>query len=409
VWLGHLRGDLDDKRLAASIKKVIDSHPVLRSRFRFTDTGPWVQIVDRSAPSIEVRVVKQERVEALSLLRRFAEEPFDLSCGPLVRALIATIGPSEYLIGLGIDHIVCDGQSHDRILLEISEAYNGEVILPSQRAEESGCFYDLADAQRRRYDSEDGPADLEFWSTKIREDGLFPRRFMFARMLKERDCRGGVSAVREIPLDLGTIDRFNQLAGRRQATPTMGLLTATLTSLRKMSSDNRIAVVTNHSDRPLSGPSDRIGCFTSYVQVGAEIRPDENNPWSPLSRVRERMIDIFERGMPFFRAREHLGVSFDECPGNHHIHFAADLDDTLCLQLHGVDCRTLDLDYQLELPEPMTVIRFARKKDHVSLSAEFPLSAVPEPEILTLLDTVRGTVMAMSSDKVDTVAGPNDK
>ncbi len=129
----RLRGPLDLERLRRAVQTVVDRHESLRTTFVAPEGIP----LQRIHPSLEVlldvrSLAELSETERLSEARRMLDEeaarPFDLAVGPLFRAGVLVLGPTDRLFWIDVHHIVCDGFSLAMFHQEISALYRGDVL-----------------------------------------------------------------------------------------------------------------------------------------------------------------------------------------------------------------------------------------------------------------------------------------
>ena len=169
IWLtGQLRVTALEESLAAVVRR----HAVLRASFPSTG-GQAVQRIARALPVplpvVDLRELP-DHARASEVDRLITEEtrrPFDLSRGPLVRASLIRVDPTNHVLLLTIHHIVFDGWSRAVLLRELSAFYKsfvtGEPVslspLPLQYTEY---------AQQEAQQSDD--RHLAFWTKQLGGD-----------------------------------------------------------------------------------------------------------------------------------------------------------------------------------------------------------------------------------------------
>ncbi|MEU4782721.1 amino acid adenylation domain-containing protein [Micromonospora sp. NPDC023633] len=118
------RGELAVADLEAAFNEVIVRHEILRTTFPHVDGEPW----QRVAPSLTVTIPFVDLGElppaerAARFARIAAEESrhvFDLSAGPLLRAVLVGLGPREHRLVLVLHHIVVDAWSGYVLMREV--------------------------------------------------------------------------------------------------------------------------------------------------------------------------------------------------------------------------------------------------------------------------------------------------
>ena len=123
----RLRGKLDVPALQKALQAIFARHDGLRTIFRTVDGEPmqFVQDVTLDVPVIDLSAADETEREAaaLKILRHEARRPFDLSVGPLMRAVIVRMSEDEHILLATLHHIVTDGWSFGIIHRELSSLY----------------------------------------------------------------------------------------------------------------------------------------------------------------------------------------------------------------------------------------------------------------------------------------------
>ena len=128
-----LPGDIDPRCLEAAWNLVIGRHEILRAGFELraegagpgASRGPAHCIHENAA--IEFSFVDWSGVDAESEVGRYLERdrrrPFDLRTPPLMRVLLAQMGPGVFRLLLTLHHIIIDGPSLVFVLRDAFECH----------------------------------------------------------------------------------------------------------------------------------------------------------------------------------------------------------------------------------------------------------------------------------------------
>ena len=122
----RLSGKLDVAALEFSLLTVILRHETLRTTFDLIEGRP-VQIVRQEPPEVLTRVdvsqASEPEVAAYAAVREVAHTPFDLTRGPLLRALLVEQGPRQNILCCAMHHIIGDGWSFGLFMRELASCY----------------------------------------------------------------------------------------------------------------------------------------------------------------------------------------------------------------------------------------------------------------------------------------------
>jgi amino acid adenylation domain-containing protein len=172
----RLTGLLNVETLERSINEIIKRHESLRTTFSLIDERP-VQIV---APTLHVRLLvhdfldlsesQREQQVALSASEE-AGRPFDLQCGPLLRATLFQSGKEEHVLLLVMHHIISEGGwSMSIFLREMGILYNayssGQTpFLPELEVQ----YGDYSVWQRESLQGDVLDQQLTYWKAQLKD------------------------------------------------------------------------------------------------------------------------------------------------------------------------------------------------------------------------------------------------
>lgn len=147
VVLG-IQGPLSASALKQAFKTLLRRHRIFTTAYRF-DQGDYLQLwCEDVAPDFRVAATTGEPVERV--LRDFADEPFDLESGRVVRALLLRTEADAHCFCLVMHHIVSDGTTLRLVLGELLQDYGriqaGEKVEP---AEPQWQYVDFSDWEAR--------------------------------------------------------------------------------------------------------------------------------------------------------------------------------------------------------------------------------------------------------------------
>lgn len=152
----RLGGRLDPGCLAKSINAIVERHEALRTVFLERDGQPLQCVLSSEPIPLQLQDLTGLGAEAreqtvLNIAAEAAQQTFDLSLGPMVRAALLRLGECEHVLLLLMHHIVIDGWSEGVLLNELAVLY--EAFLqgrPSPLPQLPIQYADFAIAQRER-------------------------------------------------------------------------------------------------------------------------------------------------------------------------------------------------------------------------------------------------------------------
>ncbi|HEY8207799.1 MAG TPA: amino acid adenylation domain-containing protein [Myxococcaceae bacterium] len=298
----RLRGELDVPAMAAALNRVVARHEPLRASFPGVDGRPAQAV--RPTLTLELPVADAgagESLEALCdhLCAAEARRPFDLERGPLIRAALFRLAPSEHLLLVSMHHIVSDGWSLSILVGEVAAAYRSlragsEPSLPPLPIQ----YADFAAWQRQRLRAERMEELTAYWRRHL--EGA-PE----ALALPADHPRPAVQSYRGgrlfISVPHALVARVEELGRRAGTTLFMTLLSAFGVLLGRYSGQRDVVIGTSVAGRSKPELEGLIGFFVNTLALRVDLSRDP--PFRELlGRVREVCLGAYaHEEMPFDR------------------------------------------------------------------------------------------------------------
>ena len=339
----RLDGPLDLGALRRAVERVLARHDILRTTFPMGRDEPYQRIAP--SPPFGPRLVDltsepPDRRDDLAdaLLRRWADEPFDVTTGPLVRKRLIRLDADRHIFGMFLHQLVCDGPSLHLLFDELADGYAGATELPPLPVQ----FGDYAAWQRRQPVD---PADLAWWHERLAgapttlelpADHPRPAR-AGASGANGTDDTGAVRATR---CDAGSangtdgangLDRPHRrgganhhvtlpgplmaevlaLARRTRVTPFVPMIAAYAALLGRLTGARDLLIGTPANDRLFSELEPVIGFFVNTLPVRFDLSGDPSFA-EVVRRARESVMDMLSyQRVPFQRLVEELAPQRD--------------------------------------------------------------------------------------------------
>ncbi|HJX28790.1 MAG TPA: amino acid adenylation domain-containing protein, partial [Thermoanaerobaculia bacterium] len=302
----RLKGALRPELFRQALEEVARRHEALRTTFADVQGRP-VQIVAAEARA-ELPVADLSGLGAAAereMLRRVGEEiqrPFDLSHGPLFRALLIRT-PDDHVAVLTLHHIIADGWSLTVLIRELSVFYAAlETGLPAALPALQVQPADFASWQRERLRGPAFEASLAWWRERLAGvPGL---------TLPTDRPRPAVEAFhgsqRPVALSAELSDDLAALARREGATLFMVLLAAFQGLLSRSTGQTDVPVGSPVAGRRHSEVEGLIGFFANTLVLRTDLsgRPGFR---ALLERVREVTLGASAHDeVPFERLVEEI-------------------------------------------------------------------------------------------------------
>ncbi|HEX8161810.1 MAG TPA: amino acid adenylation domain-containing protein [Pyrinomonadaceae bacterium] len=298
----RLKGRLSVEGLEHSINRLVERHEVLRTTFPTTERGPVQAIAPAlklALPVSDLRALataERER-ETLRLASRIAQQPFDLSRGPLLRAALLRLADEEHVLVLTMHHIVSDGWSAGVFVREMAALYEAYSTGNAVALEDVPVQYaDFSVWQRRWLRGEALESQLAYWKGRL--GGDVPRLQLPTDRPRPaiHSFRG---AKRSIELPAGLTESLKGLGRREGATLFMILLAAYKTLLYRYTGQGDIAVGTWVANRRRAELEQMIGFCANTLVLRTGVS-DEDSFEGLVARVREVCLGAYmHQDLPF--------------------------------------------------------------------------------------------------------------
>lgn len=312
----RLPGLQDVAALEESLNEIIRRHEIWRTTFEIVD-GQAVQVI-HPAPYIPLPVVDlqalpavERETEALRQTTEQAQQPFDLTKLPLIRAILFKFNDTDYRLYLIMHHLIFDGYSLGNVFLpELAVLYEAfSQGKPAPLPELSIQFADYAYWQRQWLQDEVLAPQLDYWKKQLANLSMLQLPTDRPRPAMET-FRGARHSV-IIPKNL--TDELRALRSREGVTLFMTLLAAFKTVLARHSQQDDIPVgaIISAMNRPeLTG---LIGLIINNLVLRTDLA-DNPSFTELLERVRKVTLDAsanqdipFQKLVEALRPERHLG------------------------------------------------------------------------------------------------------
>ncbi|WP_193075971.1 non-ribosomal peptide synthase/polyketide synthase [Pseudomonas sp. FME51] len=174
--MARLNGPLDAQCFEAALQALIQRHETLRTTFPSSDGKPWQRVSGQSDVRMQQldmsRLSASEREARLQAVAdEHAHDPFDLECGPLLRACLVRAGEQEHYLLLTLHHIITEGWAMDVFASELGTLYEallegGELPLEPLPVQ----YLDYSQWQRRWLDAGERQRQLDYWRGQLGEE-----------------------------------------------------------------------------------------------------------------------------------------------------------------------------------------------------------------------------------------------
>jgi amino acid adenylation domain-containing protein/FkbM family methyltransferase len=304
-----LDGRLEVGALRRGLAEIVRRHEVLRTTFVERDRRP-VQVISppEAGPALPVADLSALADAGESACRRLLEHaaarPFDLTRGPLLRALLVRLAPERHVLFLNLHHAVADGASVAVLVAETSALY--EAFAAGRRSPLPKLpvqYADYAAWQRRTLTGDPVERLVAWWRERLAGAPPVIDLPLDRPRPRERSGRGG---RRRIALDAGLGEALRALGRRRRATLFMTLLAGFGALLARLTHEGRVVIGSPVENRERPELRDLVGFFTNTLPLPVDVTGIPSFE-TLLDRVRELALGAFaHQELPFARMVEAL-------------------------------------------------------------------------------------------------------
>jgi amino acid adenylation domain-containing protein len=341
-------GTLDPVALEQALRALVCRHDILRTTF-VARAGQPVQLVapnlPLAVPLVDLcglpEIERESRVRELAVAE--ARKPFDLACGPLLRASLLRLGDDEHLLLLTVHHIAADGWSMRVLVRELAEVYEAfaaghEVLLPELPAQ----YADHAIRQRQSLQGQVLGEQLAYWRERLA--GASPVLNLptdHPRPTTQAYC----GARHPFRLPAGLAEAVRAMGRQYGCTPFMVLLATFQALLSRYSGQDDLCVGSTIAGRDRLEVEGLVGFFANTLVLRGDL---SGNPSFAelLSRVRETCLGAYaHQELPFERLVEELRPQRDLSRSPlFQVLFSFDLEPETRLELPGLTLEFSEVD-----------------------------------------------------------------
>ncbi|MEU4447115.1 condensation domain-containing protein [Actinosynnema sp. NPDC023926] len=288
----RIAGEVDEDRLRAAVRTVMDRHEALRTRVVDTDGVPEQQVLDDVPADVTFSTVSGED-ELDAVLVAEVDTPFDLAVAPLLRVRVVRVGPGDTTIVFSAHHIVCDDLSLGVVAGEVGDVYAGVTPEPV-----GAQFPDYAHWQADRLADGERQRQLDHWHDRLSGAPDVLDLALDRPRTTSRTTAGGSHRF-TVPAALAR--KLAEVTRAHGCTTFAGLLAAFGVLLSRRSGADDLVIGSPTTHRPFPELEHSVGMFVTTTALRLDLSGDPTVA-DLLGRARATAID----------ALDHAEVSFDE-------------------------------------------------------------------------------------------------
>ena len=284
--------------LQSAFQRLVDRHPMLRSKYSVENGEPVQQICEQEAVCFErFDASGWTDSDLKSKITELYERPFDLASGQPVRMTLLSREKDDHILLLTVHHIAFDGWSLWIFQDELKKLYCAELAGIPAKLPESGVSYgDFIRWQEDFLAGVDGEKQWKYWQKQLA--GVEPVSNL--PLDKPRPAIQSYAGA-SIPFELEStlVKRLTTVAQAQGVTPFTLYLSAFQILLSRYTRQQEILVASPTTGRTDSQFSQVVGYFVNTVVLRSDL---SNNPTFAefLQRTRDIVLGALEnQDFPF--------------------------------------------------------------------------------------------------------------
>jgi len=304
----RLNGSINADQLTRALDAIVARHAILRTTFVPTEGVLRQRIAAMRSTEMPVldysgQPRAQQEESIVQAARAEIDQPFDLAAGPLLRARLLILGLDHYVLILASHEIVCDEQSLDLILEELSETYGGNDL-----GQVAVQYTQLALRQRARLNGALLERLLGFWRDQLEEE--LPN--LDLPTVAPRPSVQTFHSKRQ-PIDLNEelVTKLHALAQTNELPPGILILAAYVTVLHRHTHQSTITIGLPDEGRSALDAARAIGPLMNILVLRVDVKDELS--FIDLARqiYKTQCILRAHDEMPFARLLDELEIKRD--------------------------------------------------------------------------------------------------
>ena len=386
----QLIGDLNVPALEAALRHIEQRHEALRTTFASADGQPR-QVINPPGfsrlPLTDLRPLApaRRRAEARRLIDEESLRPFDLSRGPLFRAILLRLDEREHVLLLTMHHIVSDGWSTTILWRELSQLYPALLDGRAPALPELPIQYaDYAAWQRQQFTSEALAEQLGYWREQL---AGAPPLLELPTSRPRPAVRSGRGASVTLRMDEAEAGALRQLSRAEGATMFMTLAAAFALLLRRYSGQEEVVMGTPVAGRTRREVEGLIGFFVNTLVLRTDLG-GEPTFRELLRRVREVCLSAYaHQEVSFEKLIEELRPNRDQSyTPIFQVYINMHSFEQGAMKLPGLEIRSIEIPLLSKFDLTLYVVESTRGID---LSLVYSADLFDRPAMAELLGQLR--------------------
>ncbi len=370
----RMTGPLNTQALEQSLNEIIRRHEILRTTFR-SKNGQPIQVI---APTLTIQLplvsfqafsASEREAHARELLIEEAQYPFDLTRGPLFRAILLQMANEDHILFLNIHHIVSDAWSQSVLVREIISLYGAfSQGKPALLNELPIQYADFAHWQRQSLQSDELKQAADYWKNQLA--GPLPVLQLITDHSHEANNR--LASRQVCTLDKQLTEDLKMFSRRAGVTLFTTMLAAFKTLLYHCTGQTDIIVASPIFVRDRPEVQNLIGLFLNTLVLRTDV---SGNPTVEelLNRTHQVVLEaLAHRSLPFSQLVEELHPERDLNRNPlFQVIFVMQNVPSFSLDLPGLEVVPFPVDFKVGEPPDLLGLNIEENKNGIICSLEY--------------------------------------
>ena len=287
----HLRGELDEQALRASLNGLLSRHQALRATIVPENNSLRFSRAAEFALSFEdLSSVAGQEQQLERIKQEEARTPFDLRNGPVIRARLIRLGPRHHALIVTSHHIFCDGWSTNVLLDELGKLYsarrnNAPIDFPAPVE-----FSAYAREQAQRAGTPELNEVAAYWLDRF-QDPVQPLELPYDR--PRPAVKSFQGATHRARIDAAAYKQIKQSGARLGCTLFATLLSGFASLLHRLAGQNDIVIGIPAAGQSLLENGSLVGHCVNFLPI--RVRFAEGQTAAELmQQVKRTLLDAYD-------------------------------------------------------------------------------------------------------------------
>jgi amino acid adenylation domain-containing protein len=307
----HFRGHLDVAALRQALGQLVEQHEALRSTLSPFDGRLCIAselAIELSLEDLSGLPSEEQQQRLGEVLTAEVETPFDLEQGPLLRARLLRLEPSDYWFILSAHHIICDGWSMALVLRDLGLFYSAASTGSPPAVLAAQPFSDYAAWVAQQEKTETYQRARQFWLDRLQ--GNLP--VLQLPTDRPHPPLKTYSADRyDHALEPELVQGLKKLGAKAGASFFTVMLTSYAVFLERLTGQHDLVIGVPAAGQSASGLENVVGHCVNLLPIRCQLDP-ASTYWQCLQQMRTHVLDAYDhQQITFGQLLPHLKVPRD--------------------------------------------------------------------------------------------------